>query len=154
MYIIKKSEGKVLFSLRWLAYIGISFLGNGFCSVVQKIQQSKFSGEFKNEFMIMAFAVCVFIAVIMVIVRKERPASDFGICIRLAGARGLANGITNLFIMMLTGILPSVILFPSISAGGIIIGFFVSVLYYKERLAARQKLGFVLGCLAVVLLNI
>ena len=41
-----------LYLLKWIIYSLLAFLGNGFCSVIQKIQQMNFDGLYKSEFMI------------------------------------------------------------------------------------------------------
>ena len=46
------------------------------------------------------------------------------------------------------------VMFPLISAGGIIVTYIVSQWVYKEELSLKQKIGTVLGILAVVVLNI
>ena len=66
----------------------------------------------------------------------------------------MANGAVNLFVMLLTGLLPTAILFPSISAGGMAITFAIAILFYKEKLSKVQILGYMFGIISVVLLNI
>ena len=67
---------------------------------------------------------------------------------------GIANGIVNFFVMVLTGLIPNAILYPSISAGGVVLGFFASVLIYKEKLSKLQLTGYFIGVLSIILLNI
>ncbi len=126
-----------------------SFLGNGFCSLVQKMQQTAFAGEKKSEFMILSLGLCALFLLIGVLVKRQRPNHtewSFGaLC-------GVSNGMMNYLVMVLTGLLPNVVLYPSISAGGVALGFVVATLGYGERLYKRQYVGYVLGIASILLL--
>jgi multidrug transporter EmrE-like cation transporter len=64
------------------------------------------------------------------------------------------NGMVNLFVMLLSGKMALSLMFPLISSGGIIITFFVSTLFYKEKFTKAQLIGFIAGVASVVFLNI
>ena len=64
------------------------------------------------------------------------------------------NGLCNLLVMLCSVLMSASVMFPIISAGGIILTAIVSVLFYKEKLTRMQYAGFVLGILAIVLLNL
>ena len=85
---------------------------------------------------------------------KTKEKTDINKSFMPAAGCGIANGIVNLLVMVLTGALPSVILYPSIAAGGIVIGYVVSVLVYKEKLTFMQNIGYIIGTVSVVLLNL
>lgn len=143
---------KVKFSFKWVIAIIIAFFGNGMCSTIQKMQQLKFDGAYKNEFMIIAYAIAVIILLVAALLRGGfgdiKPGLAFG------ALSGVANGAVNYLVMILTGTIANAILFPTISAGGIVISFFVAVLLYKEKLTKLQHLGYIAGIAAVVLLNL
>ncbi len=149
---IKKESVKV--SFRWLVYMLIAFIGNGMCSTVQKMQQLRFNGAYKNEFMIVAFLiVAVMLGLISAVkARDEKPA--FSQCCRYAVLAGMANGMLNLLIMYLTGLLPNAILFPSHSVGVMLLTFCVGRGVYKEHFSKIQTIGYVLGMAAIILLNL
>lgn len=139
---------------KWVFFVFLAFFGNGMCTVVQKIQQDAFSGSFKNEFMIIALAI-VFasLALIAVFAEKKQLTQSF------KGSKwfilcGLCNGLVNLLVMILTGRMNVSIMFPFISAGEVILTFAISRLVYKESFSAKQYLGFVLGVLAIIALNL
>lgn len=67
---------------------------------------------------------------------------------------GALNGMVNLFVMLLSGRMAVSIMFPLISAGGLVVTYIVSRFFYKEKLTKLQFVGFVLGLSAVVFLNI
>ena len=152
--ITKKGKNEAKVTLKWIVFVALFFISNGMCSVSQKMQQLAFDGAYKNEFMIFALAfVCVCLLVISFKERKEikkviKP------CLVYAIPCGISNGAVNLFVMILTGMMATSVLFPSISAGGIIISYFVSRFYYKETLSKKQLIGSALATIAVVLLNL
>lgn len=144
------------FSLKWVVCIVIHFIGNGMCSTLQKMQQTALDGNFKNEFMIAALllvAVTFALTWIFTTKRGER-LSSVKACAPYSAVHGLSNGATNLLVLFLTGLLPTAIFFPSMSAGGIITTFFVALFIYKEKLSKAQIVGFAIGVLSVVLLNL
>ena len=150
----KKGEEKKI-SLRWGLYAFLAFAGNGMCSTVQKVQQLDFNGLYKNEFMITALAM-VFTALLCIAFFTERKTIfknlKFGaVWYILCGS---ANGMVNLLVLVLSLALPASVMFPIISAGGIILTTLISVFVYKEKLSSRQKIGFLLGIGAIVLLNL
>ena len=56
--------------------------------------------------------------------------------------------------LILTGLIPNSVLFPCISAGGIVLSLFTALFLFKEKLSAFQIVGYVLGLASVILLNI
>lgn len=154
----KKGEEKKI-SFKWIIFLLLAFFGNGLCSTVQKAQQDVFVTEqnpdgYKSEFMIIALAVS-FIAIAVSALIFERQ--DLGAKIK-TGAHwyiicGLANGLVNLFVIMLAKYDASIV-FPVISAGGIVTSALAGIFIYKEKLSAMQILGMILGTSSIVFLNL
>lgn len=148
-----KSEEKQI-TLQWSVYVFLSFIGNGACSTIQKVQQISFDGRYKNEFMIIALliAAIVLLAFAGVTEKKETIKSlkkGFGfytIC-------GLSNGLVNYLVLVLSNKMPASVMFPVISAGGVVLAALVSVSIYKEKLSPQQWLGATLGTLAIIALS-
>jgi multidrug transporter EmrE-like cation transporter len=67
---------------------------------------------------------------------------------------GVANGASNLFVIALSPNMPASIMFPLVSAGGIVLTSLISIFIYRERLSVLQYIGMVLGIGAIVFLNI
>ena len=139
----------------WLIAITVAFVGNGMCSTVQKMQQLKFSGGFKNEFMLLSFLFIILIMLPAALAREKQSA--------FSAAKGgwqwfafygLAYGFVILLVMVASAKIPVSVLFPVISAGGIIISSAVSVLVYGEKLSRRQSIGIIIGLIAIVFLNL
>lgn len=153
LLLLNFKKENVKFSLKWVIAIIVAFVGNGMCSTTQKIQQLHFSGEYKSEFMIIALFIAALIQFIFAF-REGGIKREITSCAKLAMPNGIFNGIVNLLVMILTGLLPNAILFPSISAGGIILSCLIALLIYKEKLTRIQAVGYLLGIVSVILLNL
>ena len=150
------------FSVKWMVALILGFIGYGMCSVVQKMQSVAFydaatdTSLYKNEFMIVALAVAFVVLVVCSIANKEDIRISTGMCVGFAAITGIANGIVNLLVMVLSapGQIDASILFPSISGGGIVLGFVLAIFVYKEKLSKLQYVGYAIGTASVILLNI
>lgn len=155
LFLINKRDEGVKINTKWIISVIFAFLGNGFCTISQKMQQLAFNGDYKNEFMIIALAITAVVAIVMTLVKerdsiKKQTVGGYTLGI-LCGA---FNGMVNLFVMILSGLMPVSLMFPIISAGGIVATFIISQVFYKEKLSKLQLIGFILGTVSVVLLNL
>lgn len=149
-----KSEEKKI-NLKWGIYTFFAFVANGGCSTVQKVQQENCNGNYKNEFMIIALAITVIVLGIISIISEKREIAFnlkkgfiwYSVC-------GIANGLVNFLVLVLSLKMEASIMFPIISAGGILLTALISIFLYKEKLSIQQKIGLALGTLAIVALNI
>lgn len=140
---------------KWMTYVFLAFLGNGMCSVIQKMQQKKFDGAYKNEFMILSLAISSALLLIFVITKEgENAISSLKTGWHMAFGCGVANGLVNLLVMVLSGRMPVSLMFPLISAGGIVITYIVSRFIYKEKMTKIQYSGFIIGIFSIMLLNV
>lgn len=149
----EKNQNKTTW--KWALFALLMFIGNGGCSTVQKMQQIHFNGLYKSEFMIVALIITTvaFVVISLFTERKEMlPALKKGV--GYYAVYGVANGISNLIVLLLATKMSSSIVYPVLSAGGIVITSFVSVFVYKEKMNLFQKIGLILGVLAIVALNI
>lgn len=149
------AEKKTRTDPRWFLFVALSFLGNGICSTVQTVQQKTFDGQYKSEMMIMALLIVILILLVMALLTERKNiGSSFRRGGILMAVNGGFNAVVNLFVMLCAVIMNASVMFPIMSAGGIIGTALVSVLLYKEKLTKMQYVGFALGILAIVLLNI
>ena len=154
LFLTNKSNEKVKISLKWIVCVFLSFVGNGMCTVIQKMQQTASNGAYKNEFMIVALAI-VTVVMLIISILKEHTEIKFYVKAGWHWALicGLLNGMVNFFVMILSGRMPISIMFPLISAGGLIVTYLVSRFCYKEKLTILQFIGFLFGLTSVVFLN-
>ncbi len=146
---------KKLLTPKWLFYVFLAFVGSGGCSAFQKDQQLKFNGAYKNELMIVALGI-TFITIAIcalcfekksVLMYAKRGLLTYTLC-------GAANGVVNYLVMVLSNRMNASLMFPIISAGGILTSALLSMTVYREKLSNLQKIGLALGILAIVVLNL
>ena len=150
----KKGEEKKI-TLKWVFYALLTFVGNGGCSTVQKMQPLYCDGKYKNEFMVMAYAIAVILLFIPVILKERKGfVKNLRTACPYALIYGVSNGAVNFLVILLSTMMAASVMFPLISAGGIVLTVLVSIFIYKEKLSREQILGVILGVGAIVALNI
>lgn len=155
LFLTNKSGEEEKISFKWIIFVFLSFFGNGMCTVVQKMQQVASNGAYKNEFMIVALAIVTVVMLIMSVLKERTEIKFFAkVGWHWAVICGVLNGMVNLFVMILSGKMPVSLMFPLISAGGLIVTFLVSRFCYKEKLTKLQLARFLCGVASVVCLNV
>lgn len=149
-----KGEKKQI-TLKWAIYAILAFLGNGVCTTVQKVQQLDFDGRYKNETMVLALVITVVTLFVIAFVSERNTVfSNLKAGFVTYSSCGIANGVVNYLVIILATRMAASVMFPLISAGGIVMAAAVAILFYKERLSHRQIIGLILGTVAIVALNI
>ncbi len=155
IFLINQERGEQKkITLRWGIFAVITFFGNGICTTVQKLYQVRSGGATECEFMIISMLIVVSTLMIAAVISEKRElfknlkegAIWYGIC-------GLGNASANSLTMILALTMPASVLYPLLSAGGIVLTALVSILLYRERLSVEQKIGLVMGIVATILLS-
>ena len=155
LWLVSKKDDKMRISFRWVLLAFLAFLGNGGCSIFQKMQQVAFEGAYKNELMVLALGIAIPILLLVALIGERGEwKENFKAGALPAALAGVANGMVNLLVMILSGRMAVSVMFPLISAGGLLVVFFVSRFIFKENLTKRQMLGFFLGLGSIILLNL
>ena len=144
-------EGRV--SLRWLVFVLISLVSNGFIGILARMQQIQFDNACTNEFLFISNGICCLILAALGLILDRKWLRDvlrhgtlFGLGIGLCGgAKSFVALAAYLFI-------PISVADPLKSGLGIVMTFLVAILLYREKYTLRQKLGVLAGAAAVVLL--
>lgn len=155
IFLINFEKGEKKITVKWLIFVTLALVGNGICTTAQKVQQINQNGAYKNEFMtISLFIVTLFCLVFALFYHKKafKPVFTKPIIV-LPIICGGANALVNYLVMVLSRIDAS-LLFPIISAGGIIMTGIISLTIYKERFTKQQIVGMILGIASVVFLNL
>ena len=72
----------------------------------------------------------------------------------MAALCGVFNGLCNYLVLYLNPRLPASVMFPVISAGSVVLVFVYATLVQHEKFNLRQKIGYALGVVSIVLLNL
>ena len=149
----QKKGGKANWA--WFGFAMLMFLGNAGCSIVQKSQQLAYDGNYKNMFMLFAMIFSLSITAVMFFVGDKMDAVAI---LRKSWfypvLTGILNALMNLFVMIMANLLPSSVVYPVISVGGLILTALASLLLFKEKLRPAQWAGMGLGCVSVILLAV
>ena len=155
LFLINKPKEGGKISLKWLIFVLLAFTGNGMCVVTQKMCQQAFGDTYSNECMLVALGLSFAASLALGLSTSRKDTfTHLKHAVIPAGACGILNGAVNLFVMILNGAFNASMMFPLISAGGIIIVYFLSKWLYKEQLTHLQTVGLLVGIASVVLLNL
>ena len=157
----KKEEKREL--KRWLPAAILSMFGSGISAIIQKSHQnSVYSDEIYIFLVYCLFFSTIFTSVAYRFTKKTNEHENahtnenrkllikfimplcFGVCI----------GILNYLNLMLSGKLPSVILFPTYNVGSLLLVSITSFVIYKERTTGVQKVGFCMGVVAILIIGL
>lgn len=138
----------------WLIFVGITFLCNGTCSILQKQHQTLYPEAYSREFMFFAMLLCSLIFSVITLSRlsfkeiKETKGKLFGVI------SGCSNGMANFLTLIMAGFENASILFPIISAGTVLSALLCGRFVFKEKLKANHYFALFFGILAIVFLKI
>lgn len=145
-----KSSGKL--SKKWFFYIGMTFLCNGLCSVIQKMYQTNCQPTYSFEFMLFATLIC---GIIFLIVGLKKSSAKLSIKQSpYALIAGIANGSVGYLTLKLAEFENASVLFPAISAGSILCALLLGRILFKEKLKLNHIAAVIFGIAAVVLLKL
>lgn len=137
----------------------LTMVTNGICSVIQKLHQVRFPGEYQVEFMLFAMAVAALLLLIFDRIPRgsdnKQPQEPTDIrTVLLGSAAGVCNCISNFLTLSLAAGENASVLFPVLSAANAVAAVIVGRLIFRERLTRAQALSVALGIAAVVLLKL
>jgi len=138
----------------WFLFVGITFVCNGICSILQKQHQTLYPEAYSREFMLFAMLLCSVIFAISALRKVSLYELKTIKGKRYAVLSGLANGGANFLTLVLAGLENASVLFPIISAGTILGALLCGRLLFKEKLKVNHYVALVAGIAAVVLLKL
>lgn len=167
-----KREKDKPFKFSWL----IAALGGMFFSGMVGIMQKLFTNDYTqyqlNNFLCVAFLLIILMSVLAVFISRlsnKQNQKQQSTASQTKGkkenvllikqriftiALGCVMGLVNKANIYLSGILPSVIVFPVINGGGILATTICSRFIFKEKLSWAQKIGLLLGILGIISITI
>ncbi len=152
----RKTAAKEKITLKWLFFVLLAFVGNGMCSTVQKLTPHFLGADVnQNLYMIAALGLSSAVLITASFCTKE---TDLKSTLRIGAPPalfcGLFNGAVNYLAIYLNQFIPASVMFPVLSAGEIILIVPYALLVRREKFTAAQWMGFGVGVVSVVLLNL
>lgn len=146
-------------SMRWFIFAIAAMLGNGSLMTISKAQQMALTGQEIEEFLILAFGTSAMLSFLLFLYRHYRlkeSVSHFRSrrLYLLVLVTGISTAVGNQIALYLTGRLPAIVQFPTLSGGIVIMATLYSVVVYRERLTRSNVTGLILGLVALVLLSL
>jgi len=147
-------------SIKWLFAVAGSFLGMGLIGVCQTVHQtSAFAKEINGLlFWTFLFSLILFILLYIPYGVKSKIAKEKKIYKPIDWTSMIITGVfwgaVNLINLYLSGKLPSIIFFPIVNGGVIILSGLASIFIFKEKLPRKKIAGLVIGIIATCLIGI
>ena len=152
-------EPKSKVNLQWLIIVLASLLGNGILMTVSKSQQMSIPGQEIEEFLILGFGTSTVLSLTLFLYHRIRRGEKVGhmknwLLVVLVIVAGVTTASGNQIALYLSGRMPAIIQYPSISGGIVLFSTITAVLLYKERLTRTKVFGLITGLAALVLLSL
>lgn len=152
---MEKQEGKNSVSPKWLIYIILCVVSNGFIAILSRQQQIIFKGECDSEFKAISYFGAFLALMVFGLILERR---NLGYIVKhgtIYGAlAGLVNGGHN-FLSLIIYTLGDISVSSPMSTGmGLIAGFGLSIFLYKERFTKIQILSVAVGVVAFILFQV
>ena len=142
---------------KWLLYSFGAMAALGGISVLQSTHQmSAHKGEL-FAFLRLAFLFTVVINLIGWRLGEKKTPATFrlkGNAIPMAAASGAFMGLVHIINLYLSGVMKKVIFFPVVNGGLLFVTLLAGMLFFKEKLRAKQWLGILLGTAALCLIGL
>lgn len=148
----QKDSAKI--NKKWVFWVTVSFLLNGFFVTVQKHHQIINNAQKSNELMVLALTITVvFLLAYILIFRRESIVKSIKYFYFGAG-HGIFNGVGNMSVLLLAPIASASLVYPLTTCCNLVLLSLISFFVYKEKLLLRQWIGVTIGVMSAVLLSI
>ena len=160
LIVAKREKGGAL--LTWMPFAVVAMLGSGANAIFQKTHQRSPSAEELPFFLVCSLFFAALFTGIASLTLREKKGSERSLEKKRRGMReivtplclGLCVGALNFLNLSLSGKIPSVLHFPIYNVGSMLLTVILSALIYKDKLAKRQTVGFVLGMIAIWMIGV
>jgi len=158
LYLGVGTKGNTKVTLKWILYALGSFAALGVIGLVQFIHQNSVYKDEISGFLIWSFVIMTVLFYILYLFSKSTTKEAPKYIVKskaswMALGTGVIIGATNKVNLWLSGALPSIVFFPIINGGVIILSGIASVILFKEKLTKAQAIGIVTGILSICLLG-
>lgn len=155
-----KGSNKV--SIKWVLTALGSFVAWGLVGVLQQLHQNSVYKDELDGFLLWAFVFSTLIFVLLLLRNKNDKQFSSAFVAKSILNRatlftlliGVIIGAVNKINLYLSGEMPSIIFFPIVNGGVIILSGLAAILFFKEKLSKKQLVGLLTGILATCLLGI
>lgn len=147
-------------NLRWFLLCLAAMLCSGGIGIMQKLHQNSPHASELMYFLVTAFTVStVYSAAALVFykLRGQTPQISYSPrrpVVYMSLASGVAIAAANVINLYLSGVMPSIVFFPTVNGANLLLMLLISTVFLKERLSLAKWIGIAVGCAAIALLCI
>lgn len=155
--VCRRIEGKGGNGKRWIVFAVLAMLCSGLVGIVQKVFRMSAFGDEINLLLTAAFLMMTVFSALLSVreVRKNRSSGKFKRTVWLfAAAMGVAVMGANKINLYLSGELSSMLFFPLVNGGAVIMSVFSDRFIFKQPIDKRKLSAIVLGIVAIVMLSV
>ncbi len=149
-----KFDRRTKFSWKWLLCTLVAFAGNGVCSLMTNMQKRALGDGYSHEFMILSLLFAAILLFGYAALTSKHLRRDFKAALPYASVNGVFNAFANFLMLCIIGNIPNTVLYPTNSALNMICTFLLAFVVYKERFSKPQYVGYAMGIMSIVLLNL
>ena len=147
------------FSLKWLFFAMMSFVGCGCLGIVQLLHQSSpYKGEINIFIMFNFIFSAVLSGILLLFCKKGESKASLslvkGSMLPVGLISGLFFGAVNIINLDLSGKLPSILFFPATNGGLLVLSSIAAVTVFREKMSVKQAIGIATGIVAICMLGI
>ena len=148
-------------SMRWFVLCMIAALATGGIGLLQRVHQTSAHSEEIGAFLMCSFAfsaICSFVALLFLKSKKDSTdktqmnekssAKSIVVLVIIFVACALGTALNNQINLYLSGVVETIIFFPIVNIGGLVLSLLTSFIVFKEKLTLRQWIGVVVGVAA------
>jgi len=154
----KGQESKPM-TLKWWIYILASFFIGGMLGILFREQQHLFPGRYIGGFLAISFSLAAVVSIVCGLMMRKRAGQKIRgfknkwvlLCAVGTAASTLLGNVIN---MGVSSQVPSIILFPIVNGGMVVMTTILSYTYFKEKATRRGIVGMVIGIIALCFLGI
>lgn len=142
---------------KWLPHAIVSMICCGAVGIIQTLFQSSSHNDEMYGFLAVTFLFIVFMSLVQWKAVDKKTPSNFSVrskAIVQPVVSGVFMGIVNVLNLFLVGVMPSIIFFPIVNGGLLIMTVLAAVVFFKERLKTTQWLGIIIGIVAMCMFGI
>ena len=150
MYLLRKKDLSSKFEKNWGVCVGVTFVCNGICSVIQKLHQNQFPSSYCKEF---TFFSILFVFVVLLLVTVARREKQNITILKYSVPAGISMGLANYMTLFLSSYVDATILFPATPIFTILLNYIVSRLLFKDKFNKKQIFGIILGVISIIFIK-
>ena len=150
LMLLRKKDKEVKFKKYWLLCVLLTFFGNGSYSVILKMHQTAYPGQFREEFICIAMLVGFLAMLFVAILTKQKPniaETKFGVPV------GMLTAMANYIALYLSATVDATVLFPMTTVFSVCLTCIMSKIIFKDRFTLPQLFGIALGVISVILIK-